>query len=43
MTKRIAVAIAFLSLAVMASAASPITDSMMGAWVNINPEADGLA
>jgi len=38
-----ALVILVLALATITCWATPITDSIMGTWVNIDPEADGLA
>jgi|GEM_PF-3124841 hypothetical protein len=43
MMKKVVLAIAALSLVAIAAFATPITGDILGAWVNIDPEADGLA
>lgn len=42
MMKKIVLAFAVLSLVAIAVVATPITDDVLGAWVNIDPEANGL-
>jgi hypothetical protein len=41
--RKIMLAIAALSLVAIAAFATPITGDILGAWVNIDPEANGLA
>ena len=43
MMKKVVLAIAALSLVAIAAFATPITGDILGAWVNIDPEAEGLA
>ena len=42
MMKKVVLAFAVLSLVAIAAFATPITDDILGAWVNIDPEANGL-
>lgn len=43
MIRKAVLTIAALSLVAIAGFATAITDDVLGAWINIDPEADGLA